>query len=85
MSFRSACLTANKDLVTHGLALLTWGNASCLDSSENVMLIKPSGIAYHEITEEKLVAVRVSDGLIREHFLFVSLNDLRKGDHLVVK
>ena len=62
MDLRDRCLKANHDLVAHGLVLFTWGNASVIDRSENIMLIKPSGVDYAELTADKLVAVRVADG-----------------------
>lgn len=61
---RAQCLTANHDLVAHGLVLFTWGNASVVDRAANVMLIKPSGIDYDRLTAESLVAVRLSDGVV---------------------
>ncbi len=62
MDLRARCLKANHDLVAHGLVLFTWGNASVIDRAENVMLIKPSGVDYSELTADKLVAVRLADG-----------------------
>lgn len=62
MDLRARCLKANHDLVAHGLVMFTWGNASVIDRAENVMLIKPSGVDYAELTADKLVAVRVADG-----------------------
>ncbi len=62
MDLRARCLKANHDLVAHGLVLFTWGNASVIDRAENVMLIKPSGVDYTELTADKLVAVRLADG-----------------------
>lgn len=61
---RAACLKANHDLVSLGLVMFTWGNASVVDRSANVILIKPSGIDYDRLTAETLVAVRLSDGVV---------------------
>ena len=62
MDLRARCLKANHDLVAQGLVLFTWGNASVVDRAENVLLIKPSGVDYSELTGDKLVAVRLADG-----------------------
>jgi L-ribulose-5-phosphate 4-epimerase len=62
MNCQAACFKANHDLVTNGLAQFTWGNASIVDRAENIVLIKPSGVAYDRLTETELVAVRLGDG-----------------------
>lgn len=62
MDLKQQCRQANLDLVTQGLVLFTWGNASLFDRAENVMLIKPSGVDYDQLTADKIVAVRVADG-----------------------
>ena len=62
MDLKQQCRQANLDLVAQGLVLFTWGNASVFDRAENVMLIKPSGVDYDQLTADKIVAVRVADG-----------------------
>lgn len=61
---RDAVFRANMDLVGHGLVLLTWGNASGVDRDQDLMLIKPSGIAYGDLRPEHLVGVRLSTGAV---------------------
>ncbi len=63
-SLRTRVFKANLDLVANGLVLLTWGNASGVDRTDDVMLIKPSGVDYAQMTEDDLVAVRLSDGSV---------------------
>jgi L-ribulose-5-phosphate 4-epimerase len=53
---------ANHDLVSLGLVLFTWGNASGVDRERGVFLIKPSGVDYDALRPEDLVAVRLADG-----------------------
>jgi L-ribulose-5-phosphate 4-epimerase len=67
---RQQVFTANMDLVTQGLVLLTWGNASGVDRANDLMLIKPSGVDYAQLRSEDLVAVRLSTGetLPRQRF-----------------
>ncbi|MFB2119243.1 L-ribulose-5-phosphate 4-epimerase [Parapedobacter sp. 2B3] len=47
----------NMALPKLGLVLFTFGNASVADPSAGVFAIKPSGVAYTELTPEKMVIV----------------------------
>lgn len=58
-------LQANLDLVKHGLVVLTWGNVSGIDRSQNLIVIKPSGIDYDKLTTESMVVVNF-DGKVVE-------------------
>lgn len=57
---------ANRDIPTHNLAILTWGNASAADPGRGVFAIKPSGVPYEALAEDSMVIVdyegRVVDG-----------------------
>lgn len=48
---------ANMQLPKLGLVLFTFGNVSAVDRSQGVFAIKPSGVAYEELTPEKMVVV----------------------------
>jgi L-ribulose-5-phosphate 4-epimerase len=50
-------LAANRALAEHGLAPLTWGNASGIDRERGLVAIKPSGVAYAELTPEDIVVL----------------------------
>lgn len=50
-------LKANKDLVSNGLVIYTWGNVSAIDRTCGLIVIKPSGMDYDSITEEDMVVV----------------------------
>jgi L-ribulose-5-phosphate 4-epimerase len=50
-------LEANRALARHGLAPLTWGNASGIDRERGLVAIKPSGVAYDELTSDDIVVV----------------------------
>lgn len=54
-------LKANLELFSNSLAVLTWGNVSGVCRKENCFVIKPSGVPYPELTEEKLVVVSLKD------------------------
>ncbi|MDG1358624.1 MAG: L-ribulose-5-phosphate 4-epimerase AraD [Akkermansiaceae bacterium] len=48
---------ANKALVSSGLVTLTWGNVSAIDRESGLVAIKPSGVAYEDLTVNHLVVV----------------------------
>ncbi len=48
---------ANMMLPEYGLAPFTWGNASGVDREHNVIVIKPSGVAYPDLSWEMMVVV----------------------------
>ncbi|MGH4049966.1 MAG: L-ribulose-5-phosphate 4-epimerase [Clostridium sp.] len=50
-------LKANLDLPKRGLVTFTWGNVSGIDRKSNLIVIKPSGVAYDELKLEDLVVV----------------------------
>ena len=52
----------NLELVRAGLVVLTFGNVSGVDRSENVLAIKPSGVQYDELRPEAIVVVDLETG-----------------------
>ncbi len=48
---------ANMALPEHGLVTMTWGNASGIDRSRNIVAIKPSGLDYADMTPDDMVLV----------------------------
>lgn len=48
---------ANRQLPQLGLVLFTFGNVSAADHSLGVFAIKPSGVAYEELSPDKMVIV----------------------------
>ena len=54
--------TANIELFNRGVIIYTWGNVSGIDRAKNLMVIKPSGVAYEILTPEDMVVVDVSSG-----------------------
>jgi L-ribulose-5-phosphate 4-epimerase len=57
-------LDANRALAAHGLAPLTWGNASGIDRDEGLVVIKPSGVSYEDMTAEDMVVVDLDGNVI---------------------
>lgn len=60
---------ANLELVRHGLVLFTWGNASAIDRSSGLVVIKPSGVSYDDLKPSDMVVVdlegKVVEGNLR--------------------
>ncbi len=52
----------NKSLIEEGLVIFTWGNASIRDKKTNQMFIKPSGVPFDELSEEKISVVNLKTG-----------------------
>ena len=53
---------ANRAIVDAGLVVLTWGNASGVDREAGVLVIKPSGVAYDDLSPDDMVAVDLETG-----------------------
>jgi len=54
---RQQVCDANKQLPELGLVTLTWGNVSGIDRQRGLVVIKPSGVAYKDLTPENMVVV----------------------------
>ncbi len=52
---REEVLEANLELVRQGLVLYTFGNASGISREEGLVAIKPSGVAYDQLTPAHMV------------------------------
>jgi len=57
---------ANLDLVKEGLVIQTWGNASGIDRSRGLMVIKPSGVSYDKLKAADMVVVSLTSGRVVE-------------------
>lgn len=55
----------NLALVKHGLVVLTWGNVSAIDREKGLIVIKPSGVSYDNMTASDMVVVDM-DGKVVE-------------------
>lgn len=66
---KKAVLKANLELVKQGLVIYTWGNVSGIDREQGYVVIKPSGVAYDDMTIGDMVVVdmdgRVVEGKLR--------------------
>jgi L-ribulose-5-phosphate 4-epimerase len=57
-------LAANCALPAHGLAPLTWGNASGIDRERGLVAIKPSGVAYDALTAQDIVVLDLAGNVV---------------------
>jgi L-ribulose-5-phosphate 4-epimerase len=64
-NLRKAVCDANIELQEYKLVIYTWGNVSGIDREASVVAIKPSGVAYNDLTPEKIVLLDL-DGKIME-------------------
>lgn len=48
---------ANMELPKRGLVTYTWGNVSGIDRKKGLVVIKPSGVDYDNLTEDNMVVV----------------------------
>jgi len=66
---REEVLDANLQLVRGGLVVQAFGNASAIDRDQGLVVIKPSGVPYPDLTPANLVVTdldgRVVDGAFR--------------------
>lgn len=60
---REVC-EANLALRRAGLVVLTWGNVSGLDRDSGLVVIKPSGISYDEMTPDTMVVVDLEGNVV---------------------
>jgi len=61
---RQEVCDANLQLKKSGLVLFTWGNVSGFDKEEQLVVIKPSGISYDELTPDLLTIVNLEGEII---------------------
>lgn len=63
---KNAVYEANMELPHRGLVTYTWGNVSGIDRERGLVVIKPSGVSYDELTPDDLVVLdldgKVVDG-----------------------
>ena len=64
INLKQAVFEANLALVQQGLVKLTWGNASGIDREKGLVVIKPSGILYDELTPEDMVVLDLDGNVV---------------------
>ncbi|MBO5525335.1 MAG: L-ribulose-5-phosphate 4-epimerase [Clostridia bacterium] len=61
-------LKDNLDLVKNKLVLFTWGNVSQIDRESGLIVIKPSGVEYDNMTAEDMVVVDLEGNVVEGHY-----------------
>ena len=59
---KASVCAANLDLVRKGVVVYTWGNVSGIDREKGLVVIKPSGVDYANMTAEDMVVVDLKTG-----------------------
>lgn len=59
-------LQANLALPRYGLVTFTWGNVSAVDRESGLVVIKPSGVEYDDMTVDDMVVVDLKTGAVVE-------------------
>lgn len=67
-ALKQTVLDANLLLPTFGLVTLTWGNVSQIDRHGGVIAIKPSGVAYGDMTTDDIVVVDLDGNRVEGHY-----------------
>ncbi|MDP8100739.1 L-ribulose-5-phosphate 4-epimerase [Phocoenobacter atlanticus] len=65
-ALKEKVLKANLELPKHKLVTFTWGNVSEIDRETNLVVIKPSGVEYDEMTTDDMVVVDLFTGKVVE-------------------
>lgn len=63
-ALKEQVLKANLDLPQYGLVTFTWGNVSGYDKESSLVVIKPSGVPYSEMTVDDLVVVDLEGNVV---------------------
>jgi L-ribulose-5-phosphate 4-epimerase len=63
---KEAVCRANIELAKQKLVIYSWGNVSGIDRTASVVAVKPSGVAYEQLTPEKIVLVDLDGKLLEK-------------------
>jgi L-ribulose-5-phosphate 4-epimerase len=63
-ALKEAVLKANLALPKHKLVTFTWGNVSGIDRERELVVIKPSGVDYKQLTVDKLVVLDLDGNVV---------------------
>lgn len=65
-AYKERVLRANLELDIRGIVIYTWGNVSEIDREHGLVVIKPSGVKYSEMTADDMVVVDLRTGAVVE-------------------
>lgn len=66
-SLKESVLKANLMLPKYHLVTFTWGNVSGIDRENGLVVIKPSGVEYEDMTANDMVVVDLSGKIVEGH------------------
>lgn len=61
---KKSVFEANLNLVKHGLVIFTWGNVSGIDREQGLVVIKPSGVSYDDMSAGDMVVVDIEGRVV---------------------
>ncbi|MDR3249284.1 MAG: L-ribulose-5-phosphate 4-epimerase AraD [Treponema sp.] len=67
-TLREEAYEANREIPRRNLAIYTWGNVSAFDPGKAVFAIKPSGVAYDDLTPDAMVIVDLDGSIVEGNF-----------------
>ncbi len=67
-ALKEKVLKANLQLPKYGLVTFTWGNVSGIDREKGLIVIKPSGVEYDEMTVEDMVVVDMNSNVVEGRY-----------------
>ena len=59
---------ANLELPKYGLITFTWGNVSGIDREKGLVVIKPSGVSYDNMTADDMVVVDLEGNIVEGRY-----------------
>lgn len=65
---RKQVYEANMMLQKYGLVKLTWGNVSGIDREQMLVVIKPSGVPYEQLSPENMVIVDMEGNVVEGEY-----------------
>jgi len=63
-ALKKKVLMANQELQRKELVIYTWGNVSGIDREKNLVVIKPSGVAYEDLTPGDMVVLDLDGNIV---------------------
>lgn len=63
-ALKQQVLAANLELVKQGLVIYTWGNVSGIDREQGLVVIKPSGVDYQDMSIESMVVLNLNGEVV---------------------
>jgi L-ribulose-5-phosphate 4-epimerase len=65
---KAAVCEANRELKRQNLVIYSWGNVSGIDRAAGIVVIKPSGVPYDELTSDTMVIVDLEGKVVEGEF-----------------